>query len=367
MKLREVYLSDREQLGVTATRIWNLDLSDPIMYIKLRFEALTDYAAGCNGNRLPDCVSKIEVVDGSDVLYSTDLFEALAQHIYSGHEMPWANQWDCGLDVSDVQCCLWFSRDTSDQQFMLDPKKFVNPQLKITYNFPVAAGDYVVSSQFVSVIAMVCENSVREPEGFLMTKQVYEWLTTIGATETIDMPRDHPWRFFMARLYYPGFALYQVLSHYKLSCDIDKFVPMDLRARDLAQENFGIYPSMHMQSQSMGDGAALPLTSYHYFGWCHGTTCLSNNNNQIALPYGIASGIINWANGALGAIGNLNAVIGTVHGSEFGFCEPYRFGNLKDPEEWFDPSSYMSVRLMVQQLAVAGQRAGIVLQQKRPY
>jgi len=62
MRLREVYLSDREQLGVTATRIWNLDLSDPIMFIKLRFEALTDYAAGCNGNRLPDCVSKIEFV-----------------------------------------------------------------------------------------------------------------------------------------------------------------------------------------------------------------------------------------------------------------------------------------------------------------
>ena len=367
MRLREVYLSDREMLGVTATRIWNLDLSDPIMFIKLKFEALTDYAAGCNGNRLPDCVSKIEVVDGSDVLYSTDLFEALAQHLYSGHEMPWANQWDCGLDVSDVQCCLWFSRDTSDQQFMLDPKKFVNPQLKITYNFPVAAGDYVAASQFISVIAMVCENPVRQPEGFLMTKQVYEWLTVIGATETIDMPRDYPWRFLMSRLYYPAFAMYAVLSHYKISCDIDKFVPLNMRAKDLAQENFGIYPSMHMQSQSMGDGAALPLTSYHYFGWTHGTTCLSNNNNQIALPYGMASGVIQWANGALGAIGNFNAVVGTVHGSEFGFCEPYRFGNLVDPEEWFDPTSYMSVRLIIEQLAVAGQRAGIVLQQKRNY
>jgi len=124
---------------------------------------------------------------------------------------------------------------------------------------------------------------------------------------------------------------------------------------------------MHMQSQSMGDDAALPLTSYHYFGWCHGATALSNNNAQIALPYGMASGVIQWANGAGGAIGNLNAVVGTVHGSEFGFCEPYRFGNLKDPEEWFDPASYMSVRLIIEQLAVANQTAGIVLQQKRNY
>ena len=81
----------------------------------------------------------------------------------------------------------------------------------------------------------------------------------------------------------------------------------------------------------------------------------------------MASGVIQWADGAGAAIGNLNAVVGTVHGSEFGFCEPYRFGNLKDPEEWFDPASYMSVRLIVEQLAVAGQTAGIVLQQKRNY
>jgi len=368
MKLRQVYLSDREQLGVTATRIWNLDLSDPIMFIKLRFEALTDYGAdGNNGLRLPDCVSKIEVVDGSDVLYSTDLFEALAQHVYSGHFMPWANQWDCGLDVSDVECCLWFSRDTSDQQFMLDPKKFVNPQLKITYNFPVAAGKYVAASQVISVIAMVCENPVREPEGFLMTKQIYEWLTTIGATETIDMPRDFPYRFIMSRLYYPDWSMYSCLSHYKMSCDIDKFVPFSIRAKDLAQENYGIYTPMWMQSQSMGDGASLPLYSYHYFGWCHGGTSMSNATNEDVMIQGIRSGRLDWMDSAGAAVDNLHAVISRVAGSEFGFCEPYRFGNLQDPEEWFDPTPYMSVRLMVQQLAKTGEKAGIIVQQKRPY
>jgi len=367
MKLREVYLSDREQLGVTATRIWNLDLSDPIMYIKLMFEGKADYSTAADGLRLPDCISKIEVVDGSDVLYSTDMFEAMAQHIYSGHEMPWANQWGCAYDVSSIQCCLWFSRDTSDQQFMLDPKKFVNPQLKITYAFPIAAGGYLANFQFVSVIAMVCENPIREPEGFLMTKQIYEFLTTIGATETIDMPRDYPWRFLMSRLYYPGWSLYQVLTHYKISCDIDKFVPMNLRAQDLAQENFGVYPSMHMQSQSMGDGVTDPAVSYHYFGWTHGQTGMAQINAQLALPFGMGSGFINWGNGAGGTIGNLTAMIATVHGSEFGFCEPYRFGNLRDPEEWFDPTPYMSVRLMIEQAALASKKAGIVLQQRRNY
>ena len=316
MKLREVYLSDREQLGVSATRIWNLDLSDPIMYIKLMFEGKADYSTAADGLKLPDCIKKIEVVDGSDVLYSTDLFEALAQHVYSGHEMPWCNQWGCAYDVSNVQCCLWFSRDTSDQQFMLDPKKFVNPQLKITYTFPIAQPGYIANMQFISVIAMVCENPIREPEGFLMTKQIYEWLTVIGATETIDMPRDYPWRFLMSRLYYPGFSLYQVLSHYKISCDIDKFVPLNMRAQDLAQENFGIYPSMHMQSQNMGDGATDPCVSNHYFGWTHGTTSMCQINAQLVMPYGMASGLINWANAAGGAVGNLTAVIGTVHGSD---------------------------------------------------
>jgi len=367
MRLRQVYLSDQEQLGVTATRIWNLDLNDPIMYIKLRFQALSNYVNGCNGNMLPDCVSKIEVVDGSDVLYSTDLFEALAQHIYSGHEMPWANQWDCGLDSSAVQCCLWFSRDTSDQQFMLDPKKFVNPQLKITYNFPVAAGDYVAASQFITVIAMVCENPVREPEGFLMTKDIYEWLTVAGATETIDLPRDYPYRFMLMRLYYPSFAIWQVFDRYKLSCDIDRFVPFEIRGQHLAEENFGIYPSMHMQSQSMGDGNTNPITSYHYFGWMHGGTEMSNAVNEDVMITAMRAGQIDWMDSAGAAVDNLHAVVSTVHGSEFGFCEPYRFGNLKDPEEWLDPTSYMSVRLTIQQLLESNDHGGIVLQQKRNY
>ena len=79
------------------------------------------------------------------------------------------------------------------------------------------------------------------------------------------------------------------------------------------------------------------------------------------------AGQMDWMDSTGAAVDNLHAVISTVHGSELGFCEPYRFGNLKDPEEWFDPTSHMSVRLTIQQLLESGDHGGIVLQQKRIY
>ena len=367
MRLREVYLSDAEQLGVTATRIWNLDLSDPIAYLKIMFEAKSARTGGDCKLYLPKCVSKIEVVDGSDVLYSTNLCEALAVHLYGGNGMPFQQAWGTSDDTSIAMVELRFGRDDSDQEYMLDPKKFVNPQLKITYNFPVNATNWTVSQQFVSVIAMVAEGVATDPRGFFMTKHIYEWLTQAGATETIDMPRDYPYRLLLMRSHFCEYALWNYFTQVKMSCDIDKFVNFNMKVRDLAMQNHAYYNPQFMIGAGKGDGASAALIPHH-FSWTHSAAFDFVPAGAAMVGHGGMVGLFIAYHQDAGADVDAATIISQgVWGDELWCSEVVRFGNLRDPEEWFDPTSYMSVRLMITQAVADDDRGGIIIQQARPY
>ena len=367
MRLREVYLSDAEQLGVTATRIWNLDLSDPIAYLKIMVEAKSARTGADCRLYLPPCVTKIEVVDGSDVIFSTNMCEALAAHLYGGNGMPFQQAWGSSNDTSIAMVELRFGRDDSDQTYMLDPKKFVNPQLKITYNFPVDANNWTVSQQFITVIAMVAEGVPVDPVGFFMTKQIYEWLTQIGATETIDMPRDYKYRLLLMRSHFCDYALWNYLTHVKMSCDIDKFVNFNLKMRDLAMQNHAYYNPQVMLGAGKGNGQHVCHIPHH-FAWVHGANFDYVPPNAAAIRHGgMAALFIDYHQAAAAAVAATTIISQGVWGDELWCTEPVRFGNLKDPEEWFDPTAYMSVRLTVVQALEADLLGGIVLQQMRTY
>ena len=367
MRLREVYLSDREQLGVTATRIWNLDLNDSIAYLKIMVEGLAYNEGGDCKIYLPKGITKIEVVDGSDVLYSASMPEALAVHLYGGNGMPFQQAWGTNDDTSIAMVELRFGRDDSDQEYMLDPKKFVNPQLKITYNFPITAFNWTENNQYITVIAMVAEDPPREPVGFFMTKNIYEWLTQIGATETIDMPRDYRYRLMLMRCFYCGYAVWNYFTQYKLSCDIDKFVNFNMKARDLAMQNHQYYNPQMMMGAGRGDSQHVCHIPHH-FAWVHGANFDFTPPGANDVRHGgIAGFFIDYHEDA-GAAVDVDTIISQgAWGDELWAAEPYRFGNLKDPEEWFDPTSYMSVRLTVVQALEADLLGGIVLQQARTY
>jgi len=367
MRLREVYLSNREALTVTATRIWNLDLSDPIAYLKICFEALSARTGGDCRLYLPKCVSKIEVVDGSDVLFSTNLCEALPMHLYGGNGMPFQQAWGTDEDVSVAMVELRFGRDDSDQEYMLDPKKFVNPQLKITYNFPVNAANWTAASQFVTVIAMVAEGVGVDPKGFFMTKHIYEWLTTINATETIDMPRDYPYRLVMMRSHFCDYALWAYLDQVKMSCDIDKFVNFNVWTKHLAMQNHAYYNPQFMLGGGQGNGTHICHIPHH-FSWVHSAAYDYTPPNAAAIRHGGMAGLYNdYHQAAAAAVAATTTISQGVWGDELWCSEVVRFGNLRDPEEWFDPTPYMSIRLMIHQLLSTGDKAGIVIQQARPY
>jgi len=203
----------------------DLAMADPISEIYLDIRAT-------NGDSLPtvgaplETVSKIEIVDGSDVLYSLNGIEAEALDIYHSGEWPRGqrNTYEALQENTHI-VALSFGRYLWDEILAFDPTKFSNPQLKITFDYD--AGGMTPTAAKLKVIAAMFDEKAITPRGFLMTKEVKSWTTAAAAHEYTELPTDHPYRklFLMGR--YNDNPPNWVFDRIKLSSDQDKKVIID--------------------------------------------------------------------------------------------------------------------------------------------
>lgn len=212
-------------LSSDQTVIIDLNMADPIseLYIDIR---------GTNGTSFPtvghpmETVTKIEIVDGSDVLFSLNGIEAHAlDHYHSGQCPRGHRQTYEALQEMCTILAISFGRHLWDEQLAFDPKQFINPQLKIT--FDIDAGGMTPSAAKYKVIGALFDEKEITPQGFLTTKELKSWTSVASAHEYTDLPTDYPYRklFVGGRLNDnpPNWCL----SNIKLSTDNDKKVIID--------------------------------------------------------------------------------------------------------------------------------------------
>ena len=366
MRNREVYLFEDETMGVAATRIVNLDFSNPLVALDLHVRGKRTDEVTIPNILISRTVSKIEIVDGSDVLFSMDMREAMALQRYANNEVPKMLIDGAANAMNDAHVKIRFGRDDSDQQWLLDPRKFVNPQVKITYNMPVGAQNYVAGQQTFTLKATVCENPVTDPMGFLMAKHIYQWNKAAAGDETIDMPRDYLYRLLMVRVYDGSYSAHSEFKRWKLSCDIDRFVPFEIAGDDLSKKEIERYGIGNNVSGATGTAGG-EMWIWHPFGYSQGMNGFSCSaggcfNVNASAPWKNHPALANNADPEAARYIEMNC-----WGYEYNNHMPYPFGNLIDPEEFFDPTSFKSVRLIITQDKTAALDSGIVLQQVRPY
>jgi len=366
MRNREVYLFENEAMGVAATRIVNLDFSNPIVALDLGVHGERTDRNSAKNMLISQHVSKIEIVDGSDVLFSMDMMEAMALQRYANNEVPRMIIDAVAGAGNDAHVKIRFGRDDSDQEWMLDPRKFVNPQIKITYNLATGAAGYVAGQQSFTLKAVVCENPTREPMGFLMSKNIYGWNKAAAGDETIDMPRDYLYRLLLTRVYGGDFSAHSEFKRFKMSCDIDRFVPFNIAGWELSLKEIERYGPGNQVTGINCPGAG-PAWWWHPFGLSQGANFFSCSSGpcfylNASAPWRVGLALANNVGIALNRYIEVNA-----WGYEYNNHIPYPFGNLRDVEEFFDPTSFKSVRLIVSQDKTAALESGIVLQQVRPY
>lgn len=244
MKIRDTCLYHRHAFIQDAlTWTFPIDIVDPVTEFKVHFRCRVHTSAGVAANYyfpppLPYVIEEIAVIDGSEVIYALNGAECVAMSTFDLGYMPFMHHTE--TPGMTVHWCfpIHFGRSLVDPEWIFDPKKFKNPQIRITWDLaavvPVGAGgfqDAATRAIEISIWAKIMEEGAR-PRGYLMTKQIKEYTPAGAGDEVTWLPTDFPIRKLMARSYIWNGKMSDSTTHIKLSQDQDKWIPFDLEGDD---------------------------------------------------------------------------------------------------------------------------------------
>jgi len=362
MNYRLATILAREAVAADGTKVIDLNLADPVSRIEICYESTAAGAGGAD-HHAARCVTKIELVDGSDVLYSLSGQEAQAVDFYHNRKEP-ANQnkYLVGYNAEMV-FGLNFGRYLWDPEMAFDPKKFTNPQLKITVD--MGAGGVQSVAGFLTVFAEIFDDKVVTPTGFLMHKEIKEYGMQSASHEYTDLPTDFPYRkmFIAAQTEDLDFA--NIIDTIKLSEDNDRKIPFDITCIELLRSITGRCPPFR-ESILLAAGSSW---ANFYCTPCHNVKAVgqswevSNNPYTVTLFSGDGGKCIIYGEDIL-----TNLTIAVEGYAPHGAME-IPFGLQNDPEDWYDVAKLGGLRLDI--LSISGRdstnKVQIFLQQLRNY
>jgi len=362
MNYRLASVLDREAVAADGTKVIDLNLADPVSQFQIVYES-TGGASGPPDALAAQCVTKIELVDGSDVLYSLTGAEAQGADFYHRGVEP-ANQ---NIYLNGMNAEMVFNMNFGlylfDPIHAFDPKKFVNPQLKITIDLD--AGGQSSSGGFLTVLAYIFDEKEVAPAGFLMHKEIKDYAFGAGTHEYTDLPTDYPYRKLFIKSLVPGTGADYIFNTIKLSEDNDRRIPFNHSIRDILRMIVGQgKPYREFQVAAIGGAAGYFYCTPTYWPKLSVNTWEGSNN-----PYTIAIFGGDGGRGNIYGEGVLtNVSIGIEGYLPHGVIE-IPFGLQDDPADWYDVTKLGSLRLDI--LSASGmsssQDCQIFLQQLRNY
>ncbi len=337
MKYRETELLDRTNVGASGTKTIDVNVLDPISRIDICYHS---YIYGAMQAQLGACITKIELVDGSDVLFSMSGLEAQALNIYD-RRVPTMNgpfqnggNWHWGTFGIDFGRFLW------DPELAFDPTKFRNPQLKITHDQDAAyAGS---TDNYMEVFAHCFDEKVISPIGFLMSKLHYAY-DPLGDDKYgyIDLPTDHTIRQMLIRGYETKIDPLTVVDEARMSEENDKRVVFDINLVRYFYRMRGVWPLVREE-------------------WCEYATPEAETNNKwftptnyMTVPMGHSQGghaTFRTENAMRGGWMDWRGSIGLMfYGDVVGHLPNHTialpFGDQADLASWYDAQNKGSVKL----------------------
>ena len=369
MRTRDYVIEHDKALDDTGTLIKDIDIIDPVSALYLEFKG-TNGSVSNKGNLLSEVITGIEIVDGSEVLYSLNLAQLEALHFYKTKRTPvlFPSEWPGGGQRHG--CYLLFGRHLWDQEYAMDFTKFRNPQLKITSNIAaIRAADastaFVSESLRGSIIAKIMED-VPGPGKYLMAKEVESFVSVGSGYKRIDLPRDLKYRLLLARFWKQVSDIDEIISEIKLTCDSDKFVLFNRKVAQLDAEAFALFGAHRIKHDV-------------FFSNAEHIKLLTNKEPDVRL-WNETADVVNFFN--LNAIWSSDAYIFCYdkdgladetdrkrtlveEGHALHATLPVVFGLMDEPETWFDPTAYGKVEAILDD-DTADAVCEIALEQERP-
>lgn len=367
MRTRDVLLdSDYTLSSDSGTRTQNIDVTDPIAGITVVLRG-TNGATSNKASPASHCITKIEIVDGGQVLYSMPglLQRGLISHLTG--VTPHTKISEIGGDSQYCTLPLWFGRYQYDPTYAFNPTAFLNPQIKVTYNLAavnaVGATGFTTGSGRLTIALHVLED-VEAPLGFLSSKE-YENFTSAASGDYIsELPVDRVWRTMLVRAYEAGTALNSSLTNLKLSFDGGSFMPFNQSIPKFWRQmvtSFGPITS-EVLAQADNGTAYENWLAFVIGGAVNGrssgviATVNSHDNSQTS-PY-----LVNHAGTAQTGTG----VWTSLRGTSLENCVVIPFGDINKPETWLSTSQWRNAKLYLTQ-GNAGATCNVALQELYTY
>jgi len=336
-----------------------LNMLDPVSQLLIDLRTLNGAEADTTQHPLA-ALTKIEIVDGSDVLFSLDGFEMQALDIYDSGIHPrggWFNY--LNGNTTDVKVAISFGRYLWDEMLAFDPSKFLNPKLNITIDYD--AGGMTPTSVQVAVHAAMFDEKAITPTGFLMTKENKRWTQTAASHEYTDCPLDFPYRKMFLQSRYDSNPPYWMFDQIKLSSDQDKKVILNGDFREIMM-SIGRENAFIQELLTACPAAAQRV--FHVTPTCDVMTVATEWNED---AHGLELACYDGDGGHLEAIAEVacNAQFHVQGWAPHGtLCIP--FGKQGIIEDWFDVSKVGNLKLdCLSGVTLATQK--LFIQQHRSY
>ena len=360
MNYRLSTLFARKAYTADATEVIDVNVSDPISQLIIELSTLNvgDVATA----HAIACLKKVELVDGSDILFSLSGYEAEAVDIY--HNKVMRSNWNAYLTTLGVQrfLAINFGRKLWDPIFAFDPAKFKNPQLKITLD--IDAGGNAPSANYLQVWAALFDEKAISPMGFLMHKEIKDYAMGVSTHEYTDLPVDYPYRKLFIRQMTHGTEPCQHIDNIKLSEDQDKRIIFDHEPATLLRAIAADNPQLVEQIMFAGTAAGVNVF-----------TTVSERATATFAKWAASVGTLPYA--SYGSDGGRMVVysgssengVAIVAGWVPHGVYEIPFGDQDDPEDWFDPSMLRALKLDVKagSGALTTDSVQVFLQQLRKY
>ncbi len=357
MNYRKATILASESATTAGTKTIDITLGDVISRIQIKFNAT-------NTDTVPTAVhatqiTKVELVDGSDVLWSLSGKEMEAKMLYDYKNGP-SYEREFRNDVENyLTLDMLFGRQLYDKALAFDPKRFKNPQLKITHN--KALGGSAPDAATLEVYADVFDERPISPVGFIRPTEFYSYTTPSSAAyEYINLPREMIIKRIMLMTSKAGSWWENLVSSVKISEDNDKKVPLDHNGGDLVsmiQTRYGEFRELLVDFCRTG-----PQTEY--------ITPTDSAYMFLSPIAGAASDFMftdaERAGGYQTLVSNTTlAFRALVAGYLPHGCLPLDFGDPMDLDDWYDVTKKGSVRLIP--YASGSVAFNVVLEQLRKY
>jgi len=335
-------------------------VAEPISRLAIKFAVKKSFE--CMTNHPAADITKIELVDGSDVLHSTSGFENQALCMFDRRQ-PTMNEGVSLINVDqDSVYGIDFGRYLFDKELAFVTDKFLMPQLKITYNSLIS--DTGGTEPRMSVLAYVFDEKVPSPVGFLMSKEHHKEACPANlAWKYVELPLDYPYRRIMVRAFLKAYPPYHSISHVKIDEDNERRIPFNVNVEDYCEYSRARWEEVDepFHVAVVGDTPAeYYYTPANYFNSVQGVS--TDIARHIASNLARNAGVVPlWAT-------NMTTLQGAVKGYCPNHCFDFECGDVADLDDWWDVTRVGDLRMSVQGggAGIAGEYS-VVIQQLRYY